>query len=106
MTAHVGWDQQRVDGLTATEAAKLRADLSRQSISRDAGERRDAIALIQMLSSRTDGARSVEERAADAKTFLYGSKDAKAAERAWEVACNLYTEKGAIKRGYSDPRAA
>lgn len=106
MTAYVGWTQQTVDALSATEAAKLRADLSSQSMSRDAGQRRDAFQLLQMLGARKDGARPVQDRAADARAFLHPT-DTAAAARAWEVACELHGgAKQAERKGYRPPGEA
>ena len=107
MSTHVGWTQAKVDGLPADSAAKLRSDLASQSMSADAGQRRDAFALLRMLDGRKDGARSVEDRAKDAADFLHPGKSQDVRGRAFAAAVELYgSVKEAKRRGYRDPSEA
>lgn len=109
MTVHRGWTQQRVDSLSATEAQRLRVDLSKQAMSADAAQRRSAFGLLRMLDGRSDGARSADERANDAREFLHPSAASKETrQRAWEVAVELRSgdEKQARRAGYRPPGEA
>lgn len=58
-----------------------------------------------MLDSRSDGARTVEDRTASAREFLYpGAASARVKSRAWAAAVELCgSEREAERRGYKRP---
>lgn len=105
----VKWSESDVAAMSAEQARELREQIKNTVMMSDSpAQRRDTFRLLSALDQKIGHApASVEQRAADAKAFLYGTRDPGVAARAWAMAVELHgSEREAIRRGHRKPEVA
>jgi hypothetical protein len=99
----VKWSESEIAAMPVERARELSEQVKSTMVA--ASDSADTFRLLRRLDQRIGQApATVEQRAASARDFLYGTRDPGVAARAWAMAVELCgSEKEAERRGHKRP---